>query len=284
MSANASVTIEGDSSPYNVSIGDTLSVTSRKSLQVGENFVKWEIVSGTGTFVDETEDSTGFIPSSDPVVIRRVTRNLPVTELSETTTKLYINQSSAIIPLYSIYGIRMYFESGEGSQYVIVFTYQQTLGQLPFYYDSTFSDVNPPSSVSTPFNVTRDCRTTLDRSRYCYIRTQPHTKNYFLIYAGNYPNANMKDSVTVRVARTYTLDVTHSGNGTAYVDSLGTGILFAGVQSYSRVIDTDTSRIYAIPGNDNVFDRWEVVSGQCSILDSDKDTTYVVGMKSDCTV
>ena len=283
-SANASVTIEGDPNPYNVNVGDTLSVTSRKSLQVGENFVKWEIVSGTGTFVDETEDSTGFIPSSDPVVIRRVTRNLPVTELSETTTKLYINQSSAIIPLYSIYGIRMYFESGEGSQYVIVFTYQQTLGQLPFYYDSTFSDVNPPSSVSTPFNVTRDCRTTLDRSRYCYIRTQPHTKNYFLIYAGNYPNANMKDSVTVRVARTYTLDVTHSGNGTAYVDSLGTGILFAGVQSYSRVIDTDTSRIYAIPGNDNVFDRWEVVSGQCSILDSDKDTTYVVGMKSDCTV
>ena len=283
-SANASVTIEGDSSPYNVSIGDTLSVTSRKSLQVGENFVKWEIVSGTGTFVDETEDSTGFIPSSDPVVIRRVTRNLPVTELSETFTKLYINQSSAIIPLYSFYGIRTYFESGEGGQYAILFTYQQSFSQLLFYEDSTFSDFTPPSTVSTPFNVGRDSRTTLDRSRYCYIRTQPHTKNYFFLYTTDYPNDNMKDSVFIRVARTYTLDVTHSGNGTAYVDSLGTGILSFGVQSYSRVIDTDTSRIYAVPGNDNVLDRWEVVSGSCSILDSDKDTTFVVGMKSDCKV
>ena len=283
-SANASVTIEGDSTPYNVSIGDTLSVTSRKSLQVGENFVKWEVVSGTGTFVDETEDSTGFIPSSDPVVIRRVTRNLPATELSETFTKLYINQSCAIIPLYSLYGIRTYFESGEGSQYVIVYTFQQSFNQTLFYDDSTFSDITPPSTVSTPFSGGRDCRTTLDRTRYCYISTQPHTKNYFFLYTFGYPNANMKDSVSIRVSRTYTLDVMHSGNGTAYVDSLGSGIQSAGVQSYSRVIDTDTSRIYAIPGNDNVFDRWEVVSGQCSILDSDKDTTYVVGMKSDCTV
>ena len=283
-SANASVTIEGDPNPYNVNVGDTLSVTSRKSLQVGENFVKWEIVSGTGTFVDETEDSTGFIPSSDPVVIRRVTRTLPVTELSETFTKFYINQSSAIIPLYSTYGIRTYFESGEGSQYVIVYTYQQSSNQTLFYDDSTFSNITPPSTISPPFSEGRDCRTTLDRTRYCYIKTLPHTKNYFFFYTTGYPNANMKDSLTVRVTRTYTLDVTHSGNGTAYVDSLGSGLLSFGVQSYSRVIDTDTSRIYAIPGNDNVFDRWEVVFGQCSILDSDKDTTYVVGMKSDCTV
>ena len=88
--ANADVTIEGEPNSYNVSIGDTLSVTSRKSLQVGENFVKWEIVSGTGTFVDETEDSTGFIPSSDPVVIRRVTRTLPIYEISDKMTKFIV--------------------------------------------------------------------------------------------------------------------------------------------------------------------------------------------------
>ena len=281
--ANADVTIEGESDSYNVAIGDTLSVTSRKSLQVGENFVKWELVSGTGTFVDETEDSTGFIPSSDPVVIRRVTRNMPVTELSETTTKLYINQSSAIIPLYSLYGIRAYFESGEGGQFLLINNYQQPIGMFSFYEDSTFSAIGSPSVPSDSFAVGRDCYT-VKRTQYCAIRTQPHTKRYFFFYTTGYPNANMKDSVFIRVSRTYTLDVTHSGNGTAYVDSVLQGGSVVGVQSYSRVIETDTSRIYAIPGNDNVFDRWEVVSGQCSILDSDKDTTYVVDMKSDCKV
>ena len=196
------MTIEGEPNSYNVSIGDTLSVTSRKSLQVGENFVKWEVVSGTGTFVDETEDSTGFIPSSDPVVIRRVTRTLPSFELTESFSKFYINKSSTIIPLYSFYGIRTYFESGEGSQYAIVYTYQQTFSPSFFYNDSTFSDVTPPSTVSTPFSQSKDCRTTLDRTRYCYIRTQPHTKNYFFLYVAGYPNANMKDSVTIRAART----------------------------------------------------------------------------------
>ncbi len=282
-SANASVTIEGDSTPYNVSIGDTLSVTSRTSLQPGENFVRWEIVSGTGSFVDETEDSTGFIPSSDPVVIRRVTRTLPFTELSETPTKLYINQSSAIIPLYSLYGIRAYFESGEGVQFLLIYDFQQSITMANFYEDSTFSKVASPSVPSDSFAIGKDCYT-VKRTRYCSIRTQPHTKRYFLFYTVGYPNANMKDSLTIRVTRTYTLDVTHSGNGTAYVDSVLQGGSGVGVQSYSRVISSDTSRIYAIPGNDNVFDRWEVVSGQCSILDSDKDTTYVVGMKSDCTV
>ena len=85
--ANAAVTIEGEPTPYTVAIGDTLSVTSMSSLQVGENFVEWEIVSGTGTFIDKYADSTGFIPSSDPVVIRRVTRNLPIYEISEQPTR-----------------------------------------------------------------------------------------------------------------------------------------------------------------------------------------------------
>ena len=89
----------------------------------------------------------------------------------------------------------------------------------------------------------------------------------------------MKDSIYVWVTRAYSLDVTHSGNGTAYVDSLGLGI-----QSYGGIISTDTTKIYAISGIDNVFDRWEVVSGSCSILESDRDTTSVVNVKSDCMV
>jgi hypothetical protein len=89
----------------------------------------------------------------------------------------------------------------------------------------------------------------------------------------------MKDSLVIRVDHTYTLAVSYSGNGTAYLDSLHRKVL-----SSSWVISTDTTKIYAVPGNDNVFDHWEVVSGPCSILDRDMDTTGVIGVTGDCKV
>ena len=272
-SANANVTIEGDSTPYNVSIGDTLSVTSRKSLQVGENFVKWEVVSGTGTFVDETEDSTGFIPSSDPVVIRRVTRTLPIYEISDSFTKYNFDKNSVVIPRMSYYGIRMYFDTDAGGQFRLTYKNNQSIYLINFYGDSTFSN-SVPSAPTDSFVISKDCYPGM-----CVIRTQPHEKNYLFIYAVGYPDANMKDSLVVRVDRTYTLEVSHSGNGTAYLDSLRRKVL-----SSSWIISIDTTKIYAIPGNDNVFDHWEVVSGQCSILDRDMDTTGVINVKSDCKV
>ena len=271
-SANASVSIEGDSTPYNVSIGDTLSVTSRKSLQVGENFVKWEIVSGTGTFVDETEDSTGFVPSSDPVVIRRVTRILPISEISDTFTKFVYGENSAVIPS-TLYGIRVYFKSDAGGQFLITYKENQPTIIMGFYGDSTFKTFVPPAPTDS-FVTSRDCY-----DRKCVVKTQPNSKNYFFFYTMGYPNANMKDSVFIKVNRTYTLEASYSGNGSAYVDSLHRKAI-----SFSRVISSDTTMIYAIPGNDNVFDRWEVVSGSCSIVDSKKDTTGVFNVKSDCKV
>ena len=286
-SANASVTIEGDTTTYNVSVGDTLSVTSRKFLQVGENFVKWEVVSGTGTFVNENIDSTGFIPSSSDVAIRMVTRMLPVTKISETPIKFNIGKSSASIPLYSLYGIRLYFESDEGGQYqLVVDHFEQGLGFAYFYEDSTFGEFGLPSIPEDIYVYSRDCffefRTEINMIRKCAIKTQPNTKYYFFLPLTFYRN-NIEDSIYVRILRTHTLELSHSGNGTAYVDSIfiGGGV---GVQSYSRVLSTDTSRIYAVPGNDNVFDHWEVASGSCAILDSTKDTTDVVDVKNDCNV
>ena len=275
-SASASVTIQGESTPYNVSIGDTLSVTSRKSLQVGENFVKWEIVSGTGTFVDETEDSTGFIPSSDPVVIRRVTRTLPIYEISDKTTKFIYGENSSVIPL-ALYGVRTYFNSNEGGQFLVSCKFQQSTTFLNFYGDSTFKTF-VPIAPSDSFVATRDCFVA-DGYRKCLIKVQPNINYHFFFYAAGYPDVNMKDSIVVRVDRAYTLEASYSGNGTAYVDSLHRKAI-----TFNRVISTDTTKIYAIPGNDNLFDHWEVVSGQCSILDRDKDTSGVIGVKSDCKV
>ena len=274
--ANADVTIEGESTPYNVSIGDTLSVTSRKSLQAGENFVKWEVVSGTGTFVDETEDSTGFIPSSDPVVIRRVTRTLPIYEISDKTTKFIYGENSSVIPS-TLYGVRTYFNSNEGGQFLVSCKFQQSTTFLNFYGDSTFKTF-VPIAPSDSFVATRDCFVA-DGYRKCLIKVQPNINYHFFFYAAGYPDVNMKDSIVVRVDRAYTLEASYSGNGTAYVDSLHRKAI-----TFNRVISTDTTKIYAIPGNDNLFDHWEVVSGQCSILDRDKDTSGVIGVKSDCKV
>ena len=89
----------------------------------------------------------------------------------------------------------------------------------------------------------------------------------------------MKDSLFAQILRRNTLSASHSGNGIAYVDSLHKNTL-----SNNRVISSDTTKIYALPGNDNVFDHWEVVSGPCSILDSTMDTTDVVDVKRDCEV
>ena len=278
--ANADVTIEGEPNSYNVSIGDTLSVTSRKSLQVGENFVKWEIVSGTGTFVDEFADSTGFIPSSDPVVIRRETRTLPIYEISDKTTKFIYGENSVVIPKMSYYGIRMYFDADTGGQYLLSFINYQTINLIYFYEDSTFNN-SEPTVPTDSFVISKNCASVMDGDMFvkCAFRTQPHTKRYFFIYIKEYSNANMKDSILVWVDRTHTLEVSHSGNGTAYLDSLRRKVL-----SSSWIISTDTTKILAIPGNDNVFDHWEVVSGPCSILDSSKDTTGVFGVTDDCKV
>jgi hypothetical protein len=170
-SANASVTIEGDSTPYSVSIGDTLSVTSRTSLQPGENFVRWEIVSGTGNFVDDTEDSTGFIPSSSDVVIRRVTRNLPIYEISDKMTKFNYDKNSVAISK-SLYGVRVYFDTDAGGEFLLVYKNNQAIGLIDFYGDSTFSN-SVPSAPTDSFVVIRDCA-----DRRCVIRTQPNTKVY----------------------------------------------------------------------------------------------------------
>lgn len=281
-SVSASVTIEGNSTPYEVAIGDTLSITSRKDLQAGENFVRWEIVSGTGTFTDATEDSTGFIPSSNNVVIRRVTRILPIYEITDSYTKFIYSEHSSIATTSSLYGIRAFFDSREGGRFLITSKFQETTMFLYFYGDSTFKTYVPLAPTDS-FSGARDCYN-IPGYRKCIVNVQPDTNYYLFFYASGYPLVNMKDSIFLKVSQTYTLKMSHTGNGTAYVDSISKNGAGIGVQSYSWVVSSDTSKIYAVPGNDNVFDHWEVVSGSCSVLDNTKDTTAVVNVKSDCNV
>ena len=271
--ANAAVTIEGDPTPYNVAIGDTLSVTSMSSLQVGENFVEWEIVSGTGTFIDKFADSTGFVPSSDPVVIRRVTKNLPIYEISDQQTRFYFNENSAKIPQNGLYGVRMFFETDTGGDYTVIYKTNQTVNFIYYYEDSTFtSDI--PVDRSYVFYKQIDCR-----AGRCVIKTPPKKKVYLFISLQPGPYADMEDALVVRVVPSRTLRFTGSGGGGVHLTCLDT------IQPYCKfAIDSDTMNIEASANRDYVFDHWEVTSGPCSVLDSTGRKTKVVNMTGNCVV
>ena len=271
--ANASVTIEGDSTTYNVSIGDTLSVTSRKNLQVGENFVRWEIVSGTGTFVDEFADSTGFIPSSDPVVIRRETQTLPIYEISDKPTTFYFNENSAKIPQYGLYGIRMFFETDNGGDYALVYKTGQPVNVVYYYEDSTFTK-NTTDDPANTFYMQRDCR-----NGRCVIKTPPKTKVYVFVYLPPGPDTDMEDALTVQIVPAHTLQVSRTGSGTVYLHCMDTLLT-----PCKWLLDTDTIQLGCYPDRGLAFDRWEVASGPCSILDSSIQTAKVVNMTDDCKV
>ena len=274
-SVNASVTIEGDSTSYNVAIGDTLSVTSRQRLIPGENFIRWEIVSGTGAFTDETADSSGFIPSSSDAVVRMVTQTLPTYEISEHLRILNFYKNSTKIPMSSQYGIRMNYKATEDGQFAFIYKASQGLTPMYFAGDSTFSK----TAATNVFSANTSCTYTSTREVKCVFNATANTDNYFCAALAYYPNHDMKDSASFGVARTHTVSVAHSGQGSAYIDSLNLKAL-----SYSKIIDLDSTKIYAVPDTDYVFDHWEVSSGTCSIRDTKKETTLVYDVKTDCKV
>lgn len=271
--AGASVTIEGDLTSYDVSVGDTLLVTSRKSLQVGENFIKWEVVSGTGTFVDEYADSTRFIPLSDPVVIRRETQTLPIYEISERPTTFYFYENSVKIPQNGLYGIRMSFETDNGGDYALVYKTGQPVNVVYYYEDSTFTK-NTTDDPANTFYMQRDCR-----NGRCVIKTPPKTKVYVFVYLPPGPDTDMEDALTVQIVPAHTLQVSRTGSGTVYLHCMDTLLT-----PCKWLLDTDTIQLGCYPDRGLAFDRWEVASGSCSILDSSIQTAKVVNMTDDCKV
>ncbi len=263
-SISANVVIEGDSTTYTVAIGDTISITSKKNIAIGENLVRWEIVSGTGTFIDSTADSTGFIPSSDSVTLRRITRTLPIYELTDTFSKFFYDKNSVAIPSGSHYGIRTFFNANDSGQYVAILSFKQSTGFLNYSTDSTFSK-----------STSRTCI-----GARCYVNAKANTKHHLLLYLANTSSGDRKDSIKIRVERTHILNIdTTSTLGKAYIDSSGSN-----VTAYTKAIKTDSIKIKAIPDTNNVFEQWKVVSGPCRIRDTKQENTTVFGITSNCTV
>ena len=260
--AGAAVTIQGSTDSYNVAIGDTLQIFGKRYLEFGDNFVRWEIVSGTGKFINETSDSTGFIPSSSSVVLRVVSRTLPAHKISETQSVFHVYEDF-IVGMYYKYGAYMYFEAPSAGVYTL--NVKASLGIV--YYICSGDDV-------------RMCSTSLSCSGgKCNVSMSAAGRQYFFIWSAYYPEVNPNDYLKVSIVRSYNLSTTVSGEGTAQIDSV-----HRRVTTYRGLLETDTVTITATPKEDNNFDHWEVASGTCSIRSSKSASTTVTGVKSDCQV
>lgn len=261
---NAAVTIEGDTTSYNVAVGDTLPLTARKIVAMGNNFVKWEIVSGTGKFIDETGDSTGFIPSSSNVVLRAVSRTMPAHKVTEAGITLQMHEN-AVIGNFRRYGILAYISVTEPNNYSVEIKLKGSRG----YYECSSSDVrtcDSPSSINC----------TIDK---CDISMRSAGDKYFFIWTTDLSSNITKDSITLRLVKPSTLSTSVSGSGTATIDSASKKVTI-----HRKVFDKDSLTITATPSADNNFDHWEVTSGTCSIDDSKMESTFVYGIKTDCQV
>ena len=262
--ANAAVTIEGDTASYNVAVGDTLPLAAKKFIAAGSNFVKWEIVSGTGTFIDETGDSTGFIPSSSNVVLRAVSRTMSAHKVTEAGITLQMHEN-AVVSTFKRYGILAYISVTEPNNYSVEIDFKGSRG----YYECSSSDIrtcDTPTSMNCSVNK-------------CDIPMRTAGEKYFFVWTTDLSSNVTKDSMTLRLIRPSTLSTSVSGSGTATIDSLSKNVTI-----HRKVLENDSLTITATPSIDNKFDHWEVVSGTCSIEDSKMESTFIYGTKTDCQV
>ena len=275
--ASAKVFIQGDTTSLESSIADTLSITARNRLNENENFVRWEIVYGTGKIIDATRDSTGFIPTSDSAALKMITRKLTPYEITyeKRTLNFYRNSThtSSFTKNSTNYGLKTYFDSGEGGDIAYVYEFAQTAGLYDFFTDSTYTKTIPTAPTDS-FNVKKHCF-----QRKCFLHTPPNTRIHMYVYFSNYPNIYMNDSIRIRILKPHTINVTQTGNGTAYVDSASKPV----TPTFTKALEIDSLRIYAVPDTDNVFSHWEKISGPCTIDDVKKDTTRIRSITDDCS-
>ncbi|MBO7062108.1 MAG: VWA domain-containing protein [Fibrobacter sp.] len=261
---NAAVTIEGNTKSYDVAVGDTLPLAAKNFIKMGDNFVKWEIVSGTGKFTDETGDSTEFIPSSSNVVLRAITRTLPAHKVTEAGITLQVHEN-AVIGRFGRYGILAHISVTEPSNYAIYVDFNASHG----YHECTSSELNTcdsPTSITCSFDK-------------CDIPMRATGDKYIFIWTTDVTSYITQDSITLRLIKASTLSTSVSGSGTATIDSSSKKVTI-----HRKVYDYNKFTITATPSADNNFDHWEVASGTCSIEDSTMELTSVYGIKTDCQV
>lgn len=234
-------------------IGDSLYIS--RNVQNGENFVKWNVLSGKGTFVDSTSLATYFIPKTSKVILSMKTKNLPIYSLDDTYSKFSYKKNSSQTGNSSYYGIRTSYTAKDSGTYAIIVKKDES-------YINAFTDTTFGYTSTTP---TRTCYK--DSCKYVFTTTKK--KNYFLIKQ----NTTANDSIFVKVIKTFTAKTKTIGNGNAYINNSYTQL--------SGYLSGDTVTLTAAPDKDNRFKNWKVTSGSCKITDANAEITTAV-IKGDC--
>lgn len=234
-------------------IGDSLYISW--NVQNGENFVKWNILSGKGSFVDSTSLATYFIPKTSKVILSMKTKKLPIYSLDDTYSKFSYKKNSSQAGNSSYYGIRTSYTAKDSGTYAIIVKKDES-------YINAFTDTTFGYTSTTP---TRTCYK--DSCKYVFTTTKK--KNYFLIKQ----NTTANDSIFVKVIKTFTAKTNTIGNGNAYINGSYTQL--------SGYLSGDTVTLKAAPDKDNRFKNWKVTSGSCKITDANAEVTTAV-IKGDC--
>lgn len=233
--------------------------TINAPLAEGQNFVKWFIVSGTGSFGNTALKTTTFTPTSDHVVLGFQTKQGSTYALDENFQGFtYIGNGTKAS---SNYGIRTSFTASDEGNYTLIVKTRYSSYILNYLNDSDFGDSYTSYSCSST-----QCKHLFNANE--------NTTNYFLLKP--YNDSYMSDSVWAKVVK----------NVKVRSDTAGYGYVYVG--NNNRPYDStatigDTLVIKAFSNSGFRFDHWDVSSGTCSIPDSTKAISKVV-IGGDCKV
>lgn len=240
--------------------GDTVEIAAE--LDPGENFIEWTIVSGTATILIPTNQATKIIPKSADVVIQKKTQKTTIKfkELDEDFTNIYVYEEAFSVS-NNLYGAGGKFTAPEAGQYAMQIKFKVSF-QLP--QQSTDSLFTTKSSV--PYD-----------KRYFVFNAEANQTKYFIFRHSS--KADFRDTIHIRVFKSRTLTLSEQGPGAATQDSSGTP-----GKTYTNHQAGDSVAITATSNTDCKFIRWEKISGSCSIVNTQLNSTKAVMGESDCSI
>lgn len=224
------------------------------------NFVGWKVESGTGTFGDSKSPSTTFTPMSVAVSLSTDVKPASLYTLSD----LYLSFTSyanGSMTADGNYGIRTVYEPAETGTYALLTKYGYR--RYVYRYDDDGSFTSSSSYLSTTNNP----------GRFVY-NLEAGQKYYFLLEPNN--SYSDTDTLSAKMAPTYKVNADTSGAGMAYVGTSS--------RNYdSSYVAGETVPLRAVSVTGSRFEKWEKVSGNCTIDDENARTT-TVSIDGDCKV
>lgn len=215
-------------------------------LSSGQHFLNWEIISGKGVFENEYQQETIFTPKSDTVTIKAVTSQLnPYPLSSKNTTYNFTDNSSNVTN--GLYGIRYVFVATDSEDYTIIYKTNTPTYLYFFDHDSTYSSANYSRSCSSEI-----CKQTIsvNKKGKIYLAIAPSNKVY-------------TDDISIRMLKSVSIATESPEHGSIYISS-------------TTYVPGDTVPLSASEESGYRFNKWELVSGKCTILDNRSANTFII--------